>query len=59
MLHLNSASEQLKHHLQTLLADMSGVIDIADDILVFASTYAEHDLILQNVFRRLSEKDLN
>ena len=33
---LNSASEQLQHHLQTLLADISGVINIADDILVFA-----------------------
>ena len=36
ILGLNSASEQLQHHLQTLLADISGVINIADDILVFA-----------------------
>ena len=55
---LNSASEQLQHHLQTLLAYISGVINIADDILFFASTIAEHDLILQNVFQRLSEKGL-
>ena len=55
---LNSASEQLQHHLQTLLADISGVVNIADDILVFASTIAEHDLILQKVFQKLSEKAL-
>ena len=55
---LSIASEQLQHHLQTFLADISGVINTADDILVFASTIAEHDLILQNVFQRLSEKDL-
>ena len=55
---LNSASEQLQHHLKTLLADISGVIDIADDILVFASTIAEHDLILQRVLQRLSENGL-
>ena len=55
---LSSASEQLQHHLQTLLADTSSVVNIADDILVFASTIAEHDLILQKVFQRISEKGL-
>ena len=39
---LNNASEQLQHHLQTLLADIPGVINIADDILAFALTIAEH-----------------
>ena len=58
ILGLNSASEQLQHHLHTLLADISSVINIADDILNFASTIAEHELILQKVFQRLSEKGL-
>ena len=44
--------------MQTLLADSSGVINIADDILVFVSTVVGHDLILQKVFQRLSEKGL-
>ena len=34
---LNSASEQSQHHLQTLLAETSCVINITDDILIFAS----------------------
>ena len=55
---LNSAPKQLHHCLQILLVDISGVINIADDILIFASTIAEHDLILQKVFQRLSEKGL-
>ena len=55
---LNNASKQLQHHLQTLLEDISGIINIADDTLVFASTIAEHELILQRVFQRLSEKGL-
>ena len=41
--------------MQTLLADISGVIDIADDILIFASTNAKHNLILQKVSQRLSK----
>ena len=44
--------------MHTLLADISSVINIADDILNFASTIAEHELILQKVFQRLSEKGL-
>ena len=55
---LNSASKQLQHHLETLIADISCVVNIAEDILVFASTITEHDLILQKVFQRLSEKGL-
>ena len=54
----DSASEQLQHHLQTFPTDISGVINIADDILVFALTIAEHDSILQKVFQRLSKKGL-
>ena len=37
---------------------MSGVIKVADDILILAPTTAEYDLILQEVFQRLSEKGL-
>ena len=37
---------------------ISGAINIADDILVFALTIAEHDSILQKVFQRLSKKGL-
>ena len=55
---LNSDSEQLQHHRQTLLADISGVTYVADNVLIFASTIAEQDLVLQKVFERLSEKGL-
>lgn len=55
---LNSASEQLQHHLQVILTDIPGVLNIADDILIFALTISEHDEILRKVFERLSEKGL-
>ena len=55
---LSSVSEQLQHYLQTLLGDISDLINIAGDILIFAPTIAEHDLILQKVFQRLSKKGL-
>ena len=49
---LDSVPEQLQHHLQILLADIFGVINIADDIVIFSSTIAEHDLILQDFARQ-------
>ena len=42
----NSASEELQHALRTILADIDGVLNIADDILIYAKNDAEHDEIL-------------
>ena len=55
---VNSAAEELQHALQTTLSDINGVVNIADDILIFAKTVKEHDQILTTVFKRLSEKGL-
>ena len=51
-----SASEELQHVLRTILSDLPGVINIADDILIFGTTIFEHDENLTNVLKRLAEK---
>ena len=51
-----SASEELQHALRTILTDLPGVINIADDILIFGKTTFEHDINLSNVLKRLAEK---
>ena len=40
---INSAPEELQHALRTLLADIPGAINIADDILVFGTTQEQHN----------------
>ena len=54
----NSAAEELQHALQSILADIEGTANIADDILIHAKTSQEHDEILANVFKRLADKGL-
>lgn len=54
----NSAAEELQHTLGTLLSDIPGALNIADDILIFAKNTKNHDEILTTVFKRLAEKGL-
>ena len=54
----NSASEELQHALHTILADIDGALNIADDILIYASNTQQHDQILNKVFARLAEKGI-
>lgn len=54
----NSAPEELQHVIRQLLADIDGVINIADDLLIFAKDNAEHDRILLQVLERFREKEL-
>ena len=48
----------MQYYLQITLADISGAINIADDILIFAGSIAEHDEILKHLFQRLQAKRL-
>ena len=54
----NSAAEELQYALQSILIDIEGAANIADDILIYAKTTKEHDEILSKVFKRLAEKGL-
>ena len=53
---VNSASEELQHALRTILGDIAGTINIADDILVYAKSQTEHDEILAKVLQRLADR---
>ena len=54
----NSASEELQHTIKTILSDIQGVTNIADDHLIFAKTSEEHDDILEKVLKRFQDKGL-
>ena len=54
----NSAPEELQHVIRQLLADIDGVINIADDLLIYARDNAEHNQILLKVLERFREKGL-
>ena len=54
----NASAELFQHTLQQHLHGMAGAQNIADDILVFGSTFQEHDQALENCLKRLKEKGL-
>ena len=54
----NSAAEIFQHTLQQVLQGIKGVWNIADDILVFGSTYEEHNTALQECLQRLKDNGL-
>ena len=54
----NSAAEVFQHTLQQLLQGIPGVCNLADDILVFAPSYEEHNQALEACFKRLQEHGL-
>lgn len=54
----NSAAEIFQHTLSQVLKGLTGVRNIADDILIFASTKEEHDTALKACLQRLEEHNL-
>eukprot|EP00794_Sanderia_malayensis_P005113 gene5112-biopygen4171 len=54
----NAAMEIFQHILQQNLQGISGVINLADDIFVFAKTRDEHDAALQKCLERLQDRGL-
>ena len=54
----NSAAELFQHALQKILHDISGVKNIADDILVFGATYQAHNKVLDECLKRLEDHGL-
>ena len=54
----NAAAEIFQYTLQTALQGLEGVKNIADDIIVFGSTRAEHDKHLDKCLQRLAVKGL-
>ena len=58
LLGFNSASEELQHALQTLLADIGNAVNIADDIIVFGKSDDEHDDGLYKVLKHLTENNI-
>ena len=54
----NLAAEELQHALQTILADIPGATNIADDILVFAEDAKQRDETLTRVLERCDSKGI-
>ena len=48
--------EIFQHVLKEALQGINGVLNIADDIVVFGKNRKEHDLALQNCLQRLHSK---
>ncbi|XP_057292552.1 uncharacterized protein K02A2.6-like [Hydractinia symbiolongicarpus] len=53
---VNSASKEMQHVLRSLIADINGVENIADDLFIFAKSQEKHDVILNKVLKRFEEK---
>ena len=54
----NASAEMFQYTLQTALQGLTGVKNIADDIIVFGSTRSEHDKNLHACLTRLATKGL-
>ena len=54
----NAAAEVFQHILQTTLHGLSGVRNLADDIIISGKTCNEHDQALSSCLRRLSDNGL-
>ena len=55
---ISSASEVFQHTMASVLHGLPGCLNIADDILVYGKTQAEHDDNLRAVIRRLLDCNL-
>ena len=55
---VNSAQEELQHALREVLHDINGVMNIADDIIIYANNVIQHDAVLNRVLELLHERGL-
>ena len=55
---VNSAAELFQHTIGSLINDISGVLNISDDIIVFGVTQQTHDEALHAVLKRLNDNGL-
>ena len=54
----NAAAEIFQHAISQLLADITGAINISDDIIVFGKTQADHDRTLNQVLQKVSDNKI-
>ncbi|XP_046396811.1 uncharacterized protein K02A2.6-like [Ischnura elegans] len=55
---LSSAGEHFQRRMSEALTGLKGVVNVMDDILVFAATQPEHDVRLNAVLQRLRENGI-
>ena len=56
---VNSAAEELQHALQTILADIPGTTNIADNIFIFAEDTKQHNETLTQVLEWCDSKGIS
>ena len=54
----SSASEIFQHAISQQIADIDGVLNISDDLVIFGKNQADHDRALHNVCKRFQEVGL-
>ena len=54
----SSASEIFQHAIAKQIADIDGVLNISDDLVIFGTTQADHDRALHNLCTRFQEVGL-
>jgi len=55
---VNAAPEKYQHIISHVIADIEGVVNIADDLIVHGKTVAEHDQSFDKLLARLEETNL-
>ena len=55
---VNAAPEKYQHIISQVIADIEGIVNIADDLIVHGKTVVEHDQSLHKLLARLEEKNL-
>ena len=55
---VNAAPEKYQLIISQVIADIEGVVNITDDLIVHGKTVAEHDHSLHKLLARLEEKNL-
>lgn len=55
---INAAAEIFQDTIRQVLVNISGVINVSDDILIFGRTKQEHDKALKEVLGRLKQSGL-
>ena len=55
---VNAAPEKFQRVIRQIIADVEGVVNIADDLIVHGKTISEHDQNLHKLLAKLEEKNL-